>query len=84
MDETTHYEIRVEGYLSKSWSDWFAGLDVDTNEQGQTSLRGALPDQAALFGVLARVHALNLTLVSLKRVVRPQPGPPGTRTRATS
>jgi hypothetical protein len=61
------YEIRVEGQLSQRWSDWFEGLSIQADPLGDTVICGALIDQAALFGVLARIHALNLTLVSVKR-----------------
>ena len=50
------YEIRVQGYIDEVWSDWFAGLTMTHTEQGETILRGDLVDQAALHGVLLRVH----------------------------
>ena len=62
------YEIRVEGRLSERWSAWFAGLAICDDGQGGTVLCGALPDQAALFGVLAKVQALNLTLLGVTRL----------------
>lgn len=68
MDEPHAYEIRVEGHLSDRWSDWFAGLEIYHDRDGETSLNGLLVDQAALFGVLNKVHGLNLTLVSVSRL----------------
>jgi hypothetical protein len=62
------YEIQLKGQLGAGWSDWFDGLEVRALEDGGTLLRGPLADQAALHGVLARVYALNLTLLELRRV----------------
>ncbi len=66
--EHESYEIRVEGYLPGGWSDWFGGLDVESEPGGDTILSGHLPDQAALHGVLARIRDLNLKLVSVSRL----------------
>jgi hypothetical protein len=68
MDEPTVYEIRVEGRLSDRWINWFDGLEIDNDLDGVTTLKGRLVDQAALFGLLNKVHALNLTLVSVNRL----------------
>jgi len=61
------YEIRVEGQLSGGWTDWFDGLAIQQDENAETLLTGTLPDQAALFGVLTKIHNLNLILVSVSR-----------------
>ena len=68
MDEPYFYEIRLEGRLSDRWSSWFAEMEICAGPDGQTLLKGFLVDQAALFGVLNKVHTLNLTLLSLNRV----------------
>jgi hypothetical protein len=67
MDGPWFYEIRVEGHLADRWSDWFGGLSMHQDPGGVTALRGELVDQAALFGVLSRIHALNLVLVAVSR-----------------
>jgi hypothetical protein len=67
MSNSTYYEIRVEGELANAWSDWFEGLEVQAESNGETSLKGLLIDQAALFGVLTRIHSLNLELISVQR-----------------
>ena len=42
---------------------------VITHEPGgETTLAGPVRDQAALFGILNKVHSLNLTLISVNRV----------------
>lgn len=68
MDTAYVYEIRVEGHLSDHWSAWFDGLKLQTEPNGETSLTGLLSDQAALYGVLAKIHNLNLVLVSVVRL----------------
>ena len=67
MAQPCVYEIRVEGHLAQRWSDWFEGLTVHTDSGGETTLTGWLADQAALFGVLAKIHNLNLVLISVSR-----------------
>ncbi len=67
MNKTFYYEIRVEGQLSGRWSDWFEGLAIHVETDGVTILDGFLPDQAALIGVLTRIQAFNLVLISVSR-----------------
>lgn len=67
MSQSHVYEIRVEGHLTDRWSDWFEGLVIRNDPDGETTLSGAFVDQAALFGVLTKIHALNLTLISVNR-----------------
>ena len=59
------YEIRIKGHLSPAWSEWFAGLTVRNEANGEAVLTGRLSDKAALYGVLNQLQSLNLTLVSL-------------------
>lgn len=77
--ETSHtYEIRIEGQLTDRWSDWFDGMSLQYDLCGETILKGPLPDQSALFGVLAKIHDLNLSLISISRLPinqRDEPGP---------
>ena len=74
MDKPWVYEIRVEGHLPERWSDWFEGLAICNDPNGETSLTGQLADQAVLFGVLTRIHDLNLILISVTRCPLPVPG----------
>jgi hypothetical protein len=64
---SSYYEIRVEGVLNESWSDWFEGLEIRVDPGRGTTLRGQLIDQAALFSVLTKINNLNLTLISVAR-----------------
>ena len=68
MDTPRVYEIRVEGHLGDQWSNWFDGLAIRNDPNGETRLTGLLSDQTALYGVLAKIHNLNLVLVSVVRL----------------
>lgn len=59
------YEIRIEGDLSPDWSDWFGGMRITGQRDGQTVLAGEVADQAALHGLLSLLRDLNLTLISV-------------------
>ena len=60
-----YYEIRVKGRLSEDrWTSWFDDLLI-TADKGETVLRGALPDRAALYGLLGRFRDLAVPLVSV-------------------
>jgi len=67
MDTPSFYEIRVAGHLSDRWSDWFDGLAILNDPNGETILSGLFVDQASLFGALTKIQALNLTLISVNR-----------------
>jgi hypothetical protein len=58
-----HYEIRVNGVLGSSWSAWFDGLQVTSDDRGQTTIAGPVTDQAALHGLLAKIRDLGLPLL---------------------
>ncbi|MCB9009575.1 MAG: hypothetical protein H6656_19790 [Ardenticatenaceae bacterium] len=62
------YEICVEGCLTESWSDWFDGAIRYDERRDETVIEGQFVDQAALFGILTKIHYLNLTLVAVKRL----------------
>jgi hypothetical protein len=61
-------EIRVEGILDERWSSWFDGLDIRSDGDDVTVISGPVADQAALHGLLSRVHDLGLALISVCRV----------------
>jgi hypothetical protein len=62
---TQHYEITVKEQLDDTWSAWFDGLTVTAAPDGGTCLSGAVRDQTALHGLLAKVRDLGLTLVTV-------------------
>ena len=67
------YRIRLEGHLDDQWTDWFGGMTITLEENGNTLLTGPVVDQAALFGLLKKVRDLGLPLVSLNRVESGKP-----------
>ncbi len=69
------YQIRVHGHLGCEWTDWFDGLTITLEEDGDTLLTGAVVDQAALHGLLRKVRDLGIPLVSVSPV---DSGPPTT------
>lgn len=66
--ESGWYRIVVEGQLDDQWLDWFDGLTLTQDENGETVMTVPFPDQSALLGLLNRLHSLNLKLVSVQRV----------------
>ncbi|HZR54323.1 MAG TPA: hypothetical protein VFB06_33090 [Streptosporangiaceae bacterium] len=61
------YEIRVAGALDDRWATWFNGLQV-SGHGDETVIRGLLPDQPALHGLLTRVRDLGLDLICVRRL----------------
>jgi hypothetical protein len=63
------YEVRVQGCLDDHWADWFESMALTRDvAQNTTTLRGVIPDQAALHGLLAQIRDLGVPLLSLARV----------------
>jgi hypothetical protein len=59
-------QVRIKGKIDKHWSSWFEDLDISHDrEREETLLSGEIPDQAALYGVLARLRDLGLALLSV-------------------
>ena len=66
------HQIRIKGHLGSQWADWFDGLTITLEEDGNTLLAGPLVDQAALHGILKKVRDLGMPLLSVNSV---GPGP---------
>jgi hypothetical protein len=62
------YEIRIRGLLDDRWADWFEGLTITREDNGDTVLTGPLIDQAALHGLLRKVRDLGMPLISITRL----------------
>ena len=64
----TVYRIRIMGQLGPQWTDWFEGLAITLDDNGDTLLSGPVVDQAALHGLLRKVRDLGMPLVSVSPV----------------
>jgi len=62
------YEIRLKGHLDDRWADWFDGLTITREDNGNTRLTGAVVDQAALHGLLSKVRDLGLPLLAVIQI----------------
>jgi hypothetical protein len=68
MATPTVYRIRVRGHLRPEWSEWFGGMTITLEENGDTTLSGPVADQPALHSLLVQVRDLGLTLIAVDRV----------------
>ncbi len=67
-DQPTTYQVRIKGHLGPEWTDWFGGLAITLENNGDTLLTGLVVDQAALHGLLRRVRDLGMPLVSVSQM----------------
>lgn len=63
-------EIRISGHLGRQWGEWFNGMTILLEEDGNTLLAGTIVDQAALHGILKKVRDLGMPLLSVN-LIRP-------------
>ena len=66
------YQIRIEGHLGPQCTNWFRGLSITLEDNGDTLLTGPVVDQAALHGLLRKVRDLGMPLISAIRVNPPR------------
>jgi hypothetical protein len=59
----TAYIIHIHGTLDPVWSHWFDDMTITGSDDGTTVLRGVVPDQTALYGIIGRLRDLGLALV---------------------
>ena len=62
------YQIRIKGHLGYQWTEWFEGLTITLEDNGDTLVTGAVVDQAALHGLLKKVRDLGMPLISVLQV----------------
>jgi hypothetical protein len=62
------YQIRIKGHLGSQWTDWFEGLTITLEDNGDTLLTGPVVDQAALHGLLKKIRDLGMTLISIQTI----------------
>ena len=67
FEKSIRYQIHIRGKLDPKWSEWFSGFSI-THTNGETVLEGAVADQSALYGILAKIHDLGLSLISVSRL----------------
>jgi hypothetical protein len=72
IGQPTVYQIRLQGQLGRQWTDWFGGLTITLEDNGDTLLTGPVVDQAALHGLLKKVRDLGMPLLSVNRVAPSQ------------
>jgi hypothetical protein len=59
------YQIRIRGHLGREWTDWFGGLTITLEDDGESLLTGPVIDQAALYGLLRKVRDVGMPLISV-------------------
>ena len=59
-------EIIIQGHLDLDWADWLEGFTITHLENDQTALKGAVSDQAALYGLIGKLRDLGLHLTSVQ------------------
>ena len=62
------YQIRLQGHLSPHRADWFEGMAISLEDNGDTLLTGLVVDQAALHGLFRKVRDLGMPLLSVLQV----------------
>jgi hypothetical protein len=71
VNNPASYHIRVKGQIGPEWSEWFDGMTITSDEPSETLLSGRVLDQAALYGILNKIQALGLPLLSVLRETPP-------------
>ena len=71
LDRPMVYQIRINGHLGPRWADWFGGVTIALEDNGDTLLTCPVEDQAALHGLLRKVRDLGMPLISTIRVEPP-------------
>jgi glycyl-tRNA synthetase alpha subunit len=62
------YMVRIKNNITPGWEVWFDGMKITHTNQGETILTGELVDQSAVYGLLEKIHSLNLCLLSIQQV----------------
>ncbi len=75
MDQPSLYQIRVEGWITERWKDWFSGMEITREESTEartiSRLEGVIADQAALQGLLQKLYNLGFPLLTVQRQEKP-------------
>ena len=72
LREPSIYQIHIQGSLDESWGDYFGGEIISSDDEAGrlavTTLRTPPMDQAALVGLVSRLHGLGLPLLLVEHV----------------
>lgn len=86
LDRPATYQIKVEGHLDERWSDWFEGMTITVEREGEgppiTTLTGTVADQAALQGMLRALYTMGLAVRSVAQVDSDAAAQPGSEEEA--
>ncbi len=61
-------EIRIQGHMDEHWSEWFQDFKFLASDENETILLGEVQDQAALYGLIAKLRDLGVTLISVNKI----------------
>jgi len=67
-NQQTVYQFKLKGHLGQQWMNWFEGLTVTLEEDGNTLLSGPVIDQSALHGILKKIRDLGMPLLSMNPI----------------
>ena len=67
-DQRIVYQFRIKGHLRQQWMNWFEGLTITLEEDGNTLLSGPVVDQSAMHGILKKIRDLGMPLLSMKPI----------------
>jgi hypothetical protein len=67
-NQQTQYIIHIKNNLDSRWEHWFDGMTITHTDDGVTILTGEVVDQSALYGLLEKIHSMNLSLISFRKV----------------
>jgi hypothetical protein len=58
-------EIRIKSHLDENWTEWLDGFTLTHTEKDETVLTGMINDQAALYGLMAKLRDLGVILLAV-------------------
>lgn len=64
------YQIKIRGELDPAWAEWFEGLTLTHDCEGNTVLTGPIVDHTALHSLLLKIRDLNLKLISVNEITK--------------
>lgn len=72
LNSQNTYEIKIYGQPDDSWLVWFrdtkAPVDIVVDDCQVTTISNVVMDQAALVGLIRRMHGLGVVLISIRQV----------------